>query len=134
MPNFENITYTYIDESQTVKKTNAGKEEAGVAVQEVWFVNYLIPKDLHAITSRLPCDLPNLLQIVNIQETEVADKDEVKVSTTTTTAVISRAYDFTAAISHLKKADPKLGEMMDTASTSKLRERILRNGPLNPFR
>ncbi|CAO3672686.1 unnamed protein product [Umbelopsis ramanniana] len=99
-------TVTKAKRIKTVKKTNAGKEEKGVAVQE----------------------------IVNTQETEVVDNDEVKISTTTTKAVVSRAYDFSAAISHLKKADPKLGEMMDMASTSKLRERILGNGPLNPFR
>ncbi|KAG2177664.1 hypothetical protein INT44_008178 [Umbelopsis vinacea] len=91
---------------KTVKKTNAGKEDTGVAVQE----------------------------IVNVQEKEVADKDDMKVSTTTTTAVISRAYDFSAAISHLKKVDPKLGKMMDAASTATFRKRILDNTPLNPFR
>ncbi|KAI8582473.1 hypothetical protein K450DRAFT_227335 [Umbelopsis ramanniana AG] len=99
-------TITKAKRTKTVKKTNAGEKAAGVAVKE----------------------------IVNIQENEVADKDDIKVSTTTTKAVVSRAYDFSAAIGHLKKADPKLGEMMDAASTAKFRQRILDNGPLNPFR
>jgi hypothetical protein len=55
------------------------------------------------------------------------------VATTVTRAVISRKYDFTDAIKHLRKVDAKLGKLMDIVPYDKLRDRILQSGPSRPF-
>ncbi|KAG2173191.1 hypothetical protein INT43_004565, partial [Umbelopsis isabellina] len=67
-------------------------------------------------------------------EVKVVKKEKNNVvSTTVTKAVISRAYDFTEALSHLRKVDPKLGKLMGKVTADKLRERILSTGPSRPF-
>jgi 3-methyladenine DNA glycosylase/8-oxoguanine DNA glycosylase len=73
-------------------------------------------------------------KVVTMVDTVETGQKGTKVLTTVTKAVVSREYDFTTAISHLKKVDPKLAKLMDIVSTTKLRERLLENSASNPFR
>lgn len=67
-------------------------------------------------------------------EVEVEKKEKNNlISTTVTKAVVSRTYDFTEALDHLRKVDPKLGKLMDIVAADKLQERIVSTGPSRPF-